>query len=326
MRPIFVVFYHFDRKVVLKIIMDVPISLNPPPVRLRIIRDGAREADFNMAADRYLLDCAADNNQVILRIYSWLSPTITLGCMQKAEFLLDAKAMESIGVGWISRLTGGRAVLHWNDLTYSFAFPISIVEMGRSISESYAVIGRCLSAGFQLAGVAAELHDSSTEHGATAPRNLRLPCFCSPNRNEIMVHGRKLVGSAQKRTYRAVLQHGSIPLGRQFRRLGELMAAPAEEREQLCKLLDLKCTCMRDIAPTVGENALAEYLAAGFARTLSFERFEQSWTAQELIMIKQIIDEKKHVFKHPTRQSADAASKTGKFPSLTARKSTGSGH
>jgi lipoate-protein ligase A len=289
---IFVVFYHFNRKVVLKIIMDVLIAPNPLPARLRIIRDDAHKANFNMAADRYLLDCAADNNQVILRTYSWLSPTVTLGRMQKAESLLDAEAMESIGVGWISRLTGGRAVLHWNDLTYSCAFPVSMVGMGRSISESYAVIGRCLSAGFQRAGIAVELHDSSAEHAATA-RNLRLPCFCSPNRNELMVLGRKLVGSAQKRTCRAVLQHGSIPLGRQFRRLGELMAAPTAERKQLCRLLDLKSTCMRDIAPAIGENFLAEYLAAGFAGTLPFERFDQSWTAPELVAIEQIIGEKR---------------------------------
>ncbi len=252
---------------------------------LRIIRDGEREADFNMAADRYLLDYAADNNQVILRTYSWLSPTITLGCMQRAESLLDPEAMKSIGVGWISRVTGGRAVLHWNDLTYSCAFPISIADMGRSIAESYAVISRCLSAGFRLAGIAVEQHDSSAEHAAVA-RNLRLPCFCSPNRNELLVQGRKLVGSAQKRTCRAVLQHGSIPLDENFRRLGEFMAATQEEKERLFSLLDQKCTWVGNIAPTVGRNFLAECIADGFAQTLGVEAVKKPWTEEEMRIIK----------------------------------------
>jgi len=71
------------------------------------------------------------------------------------------------------------------------------------------------------------------------------------------------------------------------------MAAPTAERKQLCRLLDLKSTCMRDIAPAIGENFLAEYLAAGFAGTLPFERFDQSWTAPELVAIEQIIGEKR---------------------------------
>jgi lipoate-protein ligase A len=269
-------------------IMDDPTFPLNTSVTLRIIRDNPHDAGFNMAADRYLLDCAACNTMVILRTYSWITPTISLGCMQKAESLLDPEAMTANGIGWISRVTGGRAVLHWNDLTYSCAFPIGIAEMGRSISESYMVIGLCLSAGLLHAGIATEMHDSSAEY-AKAPRNQRLPCFCSPNRNELMVHGKKLVGSAQKRARRAVLQHGSIPLDKKFRRLSEFMAASPEERERLCGLLDLKCTCVREIAPEVGKDFLSECIADGFEERLGFSAFEQPWTDEELRIIKQEI-------------------------------------
>jgi lipoate-protein ligase A len=262
--------------------MDDPLPFPvPAPPRLRTIRDGAHDAAFNMAADRYLLGCAAEKNLVILRTYSWTAPTITLGCMQRPEGLLDEKAMVQAGVGWISRITGGRAVLHWNDLTYSCAFPSAAAAMGRSIAESYAMIGRCLSSGLAAAGIVTEMHDSPAEHRATM-RNLRLPCFCSPSRNELMVRGKKLVGSAQKRTRSGVLQHGSIPLDDTFSRLGEFMAATTDERDRLAGMLRRKCTWVGEWAPGVGREFLAECIMAGFAGIVGLEAVEEGWTGEEM--------------------------------------------
>jgi lipoate-protein ligase A len=114
---------------------------------LRIIIDPTRTAAFNMAADLYLLEQASHGHTVFLRFYTWSPPAISLGCMQKAEETLDLAEMKKHGVDWIRRPTGGRAILHWNDLTYAFVFPIVTPTMGTTINESYAVISRCLMSG-----------------------------------------------------------------------------------------------------------------------------------------------------------------------------------
>ena len=256
---------------------------------LRIIQDGAQTAEFNMTADRLLLDCAGEGDTIFLRTYSWISPTISLGCMQRPELLLDFAAMAKHKVSWITRPTGGRAVLHWDDLTYSCAFPTSAAGMGRSIAESYAVISRCLAAGLLHAGIATETHDSPAEHAA-ASRNLRLPCFCSPSRSELMVAGKKLVGSAQKRTGQAVLQHGSIPIRNHFRLLGDFMKTSADERASLRAMLEKKCICVGEIVPEIdrvsflrsSRETLSRRIIEGFVDTLHFPACVSGWTEQEL--------------------------------------------
>jgi lipoyl(octanoyl) transferase len=248
---------------------------------LRIIVDTARPAAFNMAADRYLLGRAARESAVFLRIYSWDPPAISLGLLQDPAALLDKEAMARGGIEWTRRPTGGRAVLHWNDLTYSVAFPLSAAPMGGTIAESYSIISRCLRCGLESTGIRCETHDSSTEYSATK-RNMQLPCFLSPNRNEIMAAGKKLVGSAQKRTSAAVLQHGSIPLDAAFRRLPEFLALSSDERTRQRTLLEKKCICVHEIDPSIDLDKLVSLLINGFKTTLPFPAFEKNWDAGEL--------------------------------------------
>ena len=250
-------------------------------MHFRIIRDQAHEGLFNMQADRYLLSLAEQSDSFILRTYSWIAPTITLGCMQNAAELLDSIAMRSAGVESISRPTGGRAVLHWNDVTYSCAFPASGALMGRNIADTYAVISRCLAAGLLMAGIDCGMHSSDAEYHATH-RNLRLPCFLSPNRSELMADDRKLVGSAQKRTSRAVLQHGSIPLDASFRRIADLLCASPEDKVALRILLEKNCVCACEIVPTLDRETLADCLIKGFIAMMPFDAGESEWSETEL--------------------------------------------
>jgi lipoyl(octanoyl) transferase len=248
---------------------------------LRIIKDDALPATFNMAADRYLLNRAAENGTVSLRIYSWNPPAISLGCMENAAATLDKDALSRSRVEWISRPTGGRAVLHWNDVTYSCVFPEKADVFGGTISESYAVISRCLMASLALAGIPCESHASAAEYAETK-REIKLPCFLSPNRSEIMVQGKKLAGSAKKRTPYGVLQHGSIPLDGSFRRLPDFLAITPDERTRLRGLLDKKCICVNEINPAVDYNKLSACIIIGFTETLNFSAFEKPWGENEL--------------------------------------------
>ena len=207
--------------------------------------------------------------------------------MEKARGLLDKEMMAKNGIEWVARPTGGRAVLHWNDITYSCVFPKKAEVFGGTISESYSMISRCLMAGLALAGMPCESHKSAAEYAATK-RKIKLPCFLSPNRNEIMAQGKKLAGSAQKRTAEAVLQHGSIPIDGSFRRLPEFLAVSPEERSRLRALLDKKCICVHEINPAIDYDKLSACIIKGFTETLRYSAFEKPWDDKELEEIREL--------------------------------------
>jgi lipoate-protein ligase A len=117
---------------------------------------------------------------------------------------------------------------------------------------------------------------------------MKLPCFLSPNRGEIMAAGKKLVGSAQKRTAAAVLQHGSIPLDASFRRLPEFLSLSQEERTRQRMLLEIKCICVNEINPAVDYEKLSACLIKGFTEILKFSAFEKPWNEKELKEIREL--------------------------------------
>lgn len=236
-----------------------------------------------MAADRFLLSCAASSGEIVVRLYGWTPPAVSIGCMQN-ETHLDRDALARAGIEWVKRPTGGRAVLHWNDITYSCAFSSRIPEFGNTVRESYALLCRCLMSGLALAGITSAAQDSAAEFAATK-RDLGLPCFLSPNRDEIMAGGKKLAGSAQKRTGDAVLQHGSIPVDGSFRRLPGFLALSGGERDWQKALLEKKCACLREIVPHIDKEHVIDGLIRGFALTMGFDAVEKGWGRDELARI-----------------------------------------
>lgn len=237
---------------------------------LKIIIDQPRTAASNMAADMELVNkCGAGEGYVFVRFYSWSPPAITLGYMQDPVPLLDIKAMERDSIEWIRRPTGGRAVLHKGDLTYSCVFPKSVHLMGGTVRESYELISRCLIKGLRIAGINCDTQDSLGEF-LESKRETKLPCFLAPNRDEIMYNGKKLVGSAQKRTARAVLQHGSIPITPQYRDLPDYLILSDETKSAQKRLLAMKSICIEEISPDLDFDTLRKSLTEGFRETLSF--------------------------------------------------------
>jgi lipoate-protein ligase A len=251
------------------------------PVVARIINDSPHDAAFNMAADMYLLSLCEQSPAVFVRLYSWEKPSITLGLSEKPQETLDLSAIAVNGVEWIRRPTGGRSVLHDHDITYSCVFSAEgIRDMGTTLMETYMVISKCLLSGLQNAGIDCGTHgsplDSSLSRGS-----LRLPCFLSPNRHEIMVGGKKLLGSAQKRSAKAVLQHGSIPLTPAFRRLPDYLQLNSKQREEQKRLLADKTTCVAEVLPSFDLTTLKKSLIAGFEKTLPFPHEGAPWSASE---------------------------------------------
>ena len=160
--------------------------------------DGA----YNMALDEALMARAARTGDAVFRVYGWSSPTLSLGRNQRARDCYDTAAANDMGIEFVRRPTGGRALLHHREVTYSATLPVQSADEARS---AYDFINNVLLAGLGRLGVSAGRPATST----ALPPGLR-PCFDVPAEHEIAVDGRKLVGSAQWRRGGALLQHGSI--------------------------------------------------------------------------------------------------------------------
>ncbi len=151
----------------------------------------------------------------ILRFYSWARPTISLGRNQNLEKAVDVGFCDSKGLSVVHRPTGGRAVLHDDELTYAIASNDPKQFDGGSIYQTYRRISEALSLGYRRLGLDPVLSpDTVRRNGGRRSENTDFddPCFVSPSRYELMINGRKIAGSAQRRLRRGFLQHGSMPL------------------------------------------------------------------------------------------------------------------
>lgn len=159
---------------------------------------------FNMGVDEALLRSAAAG-RASLRFYRWSGEWVSLGYAQVPDQEFVRRCAEA-RVGWVRRLTGGRALLHGRDLTYAVAAPRA--ELPGNLQQVSAKIAEGLQTALRAVGVPAQRAPAT----ARSPGADVFDCFAQPAGNEILLEGRKLVGSAQRRTRDALLQHGSICL------------------------------------------------------------------------------------------------------------------
>jgi lipoate-protein ligase A len=176
-----------------------------------LILDDALDGADNMAIDADLLRNVEESSEptTFVRLYRWRRPTISLGRNQKVAAAVDESFCAENGIDVVHRPTGGRAVLHDDELTYAVASNDSVC-FGDTIYANYKSVSEALCAGFNRLGVPAILAPETRK--ASPDTEMDLPCFISPSRYELMVEGRKIVGSAQRRLRRGFLQHGSMPI------------------------------------------------------------------------------------------------------------------
>lgn len=170
-------------------------------MRFRVLQDGPGEAAWNMSVDEALLLEAAVSGPA-LRFYTWRAPSLSLGYRQAAPAWL-ARSGE-LGVEVVRRVTGGGAVLHAGDLTYAVIAPPGTRGLPDDLAGSYAWIRSRLLEALHAAGFAAR-----AARARAGAERLDL-CFAGATGYEVELGGRKLIGSAQRRTPFGLLQHGSI--------------------------------------------------------------------------------------------------------------------
>jgi len=181
----------------------------------RFIDSGPNSGAFNMAEDEKLLDQAVTEAAgPVLRFYTWDPPAVSLGRFQIVETAVRAEACTRLGIDIVRRVTGGRAVLHNQELTYSVVARTDNTLFPPEVLGTYRVIAAGLLKGLGLLGIHAEMVSRSTRHAVLVKKNAKDPsCFSSPSWYEILVKGKKIIGSAQRRVPGAFLQHGSILIG-----------------------------------------------------------------------------------------------------------------
>ncbi len=194
-----------------------------PKPRWRLLFVPPRDGPENMARDVALLNLSRSTGECVLSIYSWLTPTLSLGRNQTAKGLYDTELIAAEAIDVVRRPTGGRAIMHDHEITYAVTGPNAF---GGTLWAAYEQINELLLSGLRSLGVPAQL---ATPQGS-APLPELSPCFAEPVKGELIALGKKLVGSAQYRENGAFLQHGSILIENDQDRLAQLTLGdgPAE--------------------------------------------------------------------------------------------------
>jgi lipoyl(octanoyl) transferase len=222
------------------------------------IADGAT----NMAVDAALLDHARRTGEATLRMYAWARPTLSFGRHERTRGLFDAAHLAARGVDAVRRPTGGRALLHHREVTYSVTAPVA----GATLGESYRAINAFLCDALARLGVhAAEAPRATGRAGALRPEGAA--CFAEPSTGELTVGGAKLVGSAQLREQGAFLQHGSILLEDDQSSIAALRLDAAEGTAlPPAPVATLRSATGRAVAPREVQDALLASLGDACAR------------------------------------------------------------
>ena len=195
--------------------------------------DGVHDAPENMARDAAALDLTvAGAGEVVVRLFRFAPPGITLGRAQDPARELDLARVAEAGLRWAVRPTGGRAILHDQEWTFSLVTPLKTGAWAATPAAAYERTGRLLAAVFQQLGVPAVMAPGSPR-GVGSPRRrdgAAPPCFASSARHELLLEGRKLAGIAQRVVRGALLQQGSLLLGPGHAELSRFLAVDDDVR------------------------------------------------------------------------------------------------
>jgi lipoyl(octanoyl) transferase len=262
-----------------------------PPAKWRFLKNAPASGTWNMAVDEAILEKARVGEVLpTLRLYAWKPPCLSLGYAQSIHDVdLDLLAVK----GWdiVRRPTGGKAILHTDELTYSVIGPQSEPRLAGSVIESY----RCLSSALLEALHLVNLPARAQSEVHTTSENTNGPvCFEVPSNYEIIVDGKKLIGSAQARKKGGVLQHGSLPLFGDLRRITEVLVFPEEEARITAgeRLLARATTVESVLNNQLSWENTAQAFARAFTEILNLDLIEDDLTtsekerAEELVVTK----------------------------------------
>lgn len=174
-----------------------------------VLDSGSNDAATNMAIDEALLKWHSEGLiRPTIRFYGWTSPSLTVGHFQNVEKTIDFAGVEKHACDFVRRLTGGSAVLHDDEITYSIVVSESHPKIPSTVNKAYYALAKGLLKGYHALGIDAQFAISERE----LMRERSAVCFEKPAIYEMIVGGKKISGNAQLRKNGVLLQHGSIPM------------------------------------------------------------------------------------------------------------------
>jgi lipoate-protein ligase A len=243
----------------------------------RIPQNGA----WNMAVDDFMFRSLGDKPATFLRFYQWEKPTVSLGYSQHAGKAVDLEFCRKNGIDIVRRMTGGKMVLHHQEVTYCICSS-DVGIFSPTLVQSYRAISEALMRGLMRMGIRCTLAGETPSFYARGS----LPCFSHPARNEIEVDGKKIVGSAQKRTKDRFIQHGSIPL---IKNEGLLKAVSQIDRFQST----VRMTSLSELrGEEVSFSDVVDHLAAGIAEYFGVSYRRKAFSPKEMDAITKIREER----------------------------------
>lgn len=251
-----------------------------------------------MAVDEAILEAIGRGDVLpTLRLYAWKPACLSLGYAQP---LTDVDLERLLAHGWdvVRRATGGRAILHTDELTYSVTGPQDEPRLAGGVLESYRRLSEALLAALLKIGLPAEaLPHSKNPEANGGPKEP--VCFEIPSNYEITVHGKKLIGSAQARKKEGVLQHGTLPLYGDLTRITQALAFPNEEKRKLvAERLRSRATNVETILERkVSWEKAADSFISAFCETLGLKLEPAELTITEISRTAELVKEK---YAHPS--------------------------
>ena len=240
------------------------------PATWRLIISIPATGAWNMAVDEAILESAREGAVLpTLRLYAWEPACISLGYAQDVSDI-DLKKLKTKGWGLVRRATGGRAILHTDELTYSVSGPDTEARLAGDILTSYQRLSSAILTALKSLELAVQAMPK--EQVSKSPK-VDPVCFEIPSNYEITIDGKKLVGSAQARKKGGVLQHGTLPLTGDLSRITEVLRFSQEQdRNQAAeRLLKRASTVESALGHPVSWAQAAQAFETGFASTLNLK-------------------------------------------------------
>lgn len=266
----------------------------------RLLRSGPGSPAVNMAVDEAVLTAVSEGKvPPTVRFYGWNPPTLSIGYFQRGEDEVELERVRELGYGFVRRPTGGRAVLHDRELTYSITVSEDYPGIPKRVTEAYRILSEGLLQGFRLLELDAHMVDlSSPEEREKYDAPGSSACFDSPSWYELVVEGRKAAGSAQVRQKGVLLQHGSILMDLNAEELFSLLRYRTPElRERLMNGFKKRAVAINDIRAELGKARVeleeAEMaFRRGMEAGLGIELVEGALTGYEEELVRQLASEK----------------------------------
>jgi lipoyl(octanoyl) transferase len=262
----------------------------------RLIRHAPARGDWNMAVDEAILDMsAAGKAPPTLRLYAWSPACLSLGHAQSAQDV-DRTRLEMNGWMLVRRQTGGRAILHIDELTYAVIAPLKNPIVAGSVLESYSRLAKALLRALNLLALNAHAAQSYPLPAGADPKGP--VCFEVPSNYEITLGGKKLIGSAQARRREGVLQHGTLPLYGDLARITSVLAFPEESsrKQAATRLLEHATTLQESLGRIVPWSEAAEAFVRAFQEEFNLQLVPGDLTQEEEARLEELLDQK---YSHP---------------------------